>query len=194
MLGQAQQHHRIIANGDIVIYRSKRKVIFWLLLTLAMVVLFLPLLSNPDNWTHIERVLAALVVITSMALCAVLGIRHLVTRKYAIMINQEGISLHAGLIDCDLIPWREIERISTSQVLSQGRLQIALRNPESFIAQQDKLRLSAHWILKGNVRRSRTLIVGDGLLPISADALLEQIEHHYSKELKRHSIVINRAI
>jgi len=126
-------------DDQIEIPLSKQKMILTFLGSIVFVGLgiwFLinpPKISNPILGNPTLIFIVGLASILFFGLVAVTIFRKFSDKKKGLIINSQGITDNSSGVSAGLIPWKDIQEIKVSQVMSQKFLMFIVSNPQDYI-------------------------------------------------------------
>jgi len=173
---------------EIVVFPKKTKLLWFLLLGLGFVAMGVWFLSDSTGiassynkgrrLTSLTPQLIQLlggVTVLFFGACTFFVIQRLVNPRPALIINADGILDNASAVSVGFLKWSEIESMHVYDYYGQTFIGIV---PRDF----DAVRSRLGWFKKGmaslNSRLTgRSFPIPQNLLPMSAEALLEQMAH-----------------
>jgi hypothetical protein len=121
---------------------NKSKLLLGVAGSLAFVILGFFLINNASdiNSNPILVKGTGIAGVLFFAATGVFAISKFVDKKVGLIINEEGIIDQSSGISLGLIPWSDITKIKSAQVMSTRFLLIHVRNPEQYLAKSGGLK------------------------------------------------------
>ena len=195
MSGEQIAQHQAANGGDFAVKVSRPKAVMLTAGALVVTVLlaggiWVTAYPSPDVVLLFLLVLVEVPIFVGLWVIAVL---RLVSSVPTLVVSHEGITIDPAVLGPGLIKWTEIEALFAYKAGLQTRLEIVLTDPRPVIARQRGFQRLMFRIWKGGMRKSGSVIFADGLLPMSMDEVLDQIQRRYSHELRRFGIDVRKS-
>lgn len=168
--------------NEIVIYSQKRYLVMaglsLILVSLSVYALIYPFeITGEDMMGRIFRAITPELFYLSAPLFSVpflYSCYRVLKRSPALIINQEGIFDDASMLGAGMIRWEEIEQMVIFNVMNNRFLGIIPVDTQAILARQTSVK--RFFLRIGNKPQTPPFAIPEGLLPMSLEELLANIE------------------
>lgn len=156
---------------EFICYRSKIKLLFLFLISLAFTVYSGVLLFPEISGIHLSSVIYFVFIISLIffGASAIVILRKILNNEPALIINSSGILNHTNAVGKHFIPWETIVEIEIVNVKNTRFLLVYVNNPKEVIAQS---RGFGKWLAYLNYKQYNTPL---SITPIGTQCKLDQI-------------------
>ncbi len=175
---------------DLRIYASKRKALFWVVLSAGMLVAAVLAVASPAHLDGFQRIFVLVGGLPLAGGALILFGSVLLSNAPRLVVTHEGIQVSSRLLRDAVIPWSLIKELSLQDTRLQTTLRIALRNPSRIRAWQTVLQRRISRVLPVAYLTYVVLSVSDLTLPLPMMEVVACIRARFGREIERYGVQV----